>query len=130
MFSDFRLFDHSYGLSHIDQGRMTELLEKMGLRGKTALVDGRFSTTDLSTGQKKRLALVISILEDRPVMIFDEWAADQDPNFRKVFYHDILPELKALGKTVIAITHDEKYFDCADQHFHMSEGQLEEITER
>ncbi|NKB63329.1 MAG: cyclic peptide export ABC transporter [Gammaproteobacteria bacterium] len=130
VFSDFRLFSHNYGLSHIDNDKMKVLLDKMGLKGKTSLVDGQFSTTSLSTGQMKRLALVISILEERPVMIFDEWAADQDPTFRKTFYHDIIPELKTQGKTVIAITHDEKYFDCADQHFHMSDGLLEEVIKQ
>ena len=99
----------------------------MGLTDKTRLVNGHFETLDLSTGQRKRLALIIAILEDRPIMVLDEWAADQDPEFRKIFYYEILPALKAEGKTIIAITHDEKYFDCSDKHFHMDEGFIEEV---
>lgn len=125
--SDFRLFSRAYGLRDIDYEKVDALLEKMGLYGKTYLENGKFNTLDLSTGQKKRLALIISILEERPVMVFDEWAADQDPEFRKVFYHEILPELKNQGKTVIAVTHDEKYFDCAERHLHMVDGRVEEL---
>lgn len=126
--SDYHLFSRTYGIQKIDQQRTDELLIRMGLQEKTALINGEFNTVNLSTGQKKRLALIISILEDRPVMIFDEWAADQDPQFRKVFYHEILPELKADGKTIIAVTHDEKYFDCCDRHFHMDEGLFDEAS--
>ena len=120
--SDYHLFSNTYGLENINQQRVDNLLQKMGLQDKTRLVDGRFNTLDLSTGQRKRLALIIAILEDRPIMVFDEWAADQDPVFRNTFYHEILPELKAAGKTIIAVTHDEKYFDCADSRYHMEEG--------
>lgn len=127
--SDYHLFSHTYGIHDIDRQRMHDLLERMGLTGKTTLVDGKFDTLNLSTGQKKRLALIVAILEDRPIMVFDEWAADQDPQFRKIFYHEILPELKTNGKTIIAVTHDEKYFDCSDRHFHMDEGVISEITQ-
>lgn len=125
--ADYHLFSRTYGIQEIDPQRVDDLLKRMGLKEKTALVDGEFNTHNLSTGQKKRLALIISILEDRPVMVFDEWAADQDPQFRKIFYHEILPELKADGKTIIAVTHDEKYFNCCDRHFHMEEGLIAEV---
>jgi len=126
--ADYHLFSRTYGIREIDQQRVDDLLKRMGLKEKTGLINGEFDTLNLSTGQKKRLALIISILEDRPVMVFDEWAADQDPQFRKIFYHEILPELKANGKTIIAVTHDEKYFDCCDRHFHMEEGLISEVT--
>jgi putative ATP-binding cassette transporter len=125
--SDYHLFNKTYGLRNIDENRVNQLLKKMGLANKTRLVDGHFDTLELSTGQRKRLALIAAILEDRPIMVFDEWAADQDPGFRKTFYHEILPELKADGKTIIAVTHDEKYFDCSDQHFHMEDGLISEL---
>jgi len=99
-------------------------MEIMQLNDKTTLEDGSFSTTDLSTGQRKRLALVISYLEDRPIYLFDEWAADQDPEFREFFYKELLPELKQRGKCVIAITHDDRYFDCADKLIKMEWGKI------
>lgn len=125
--SDYHLFGRFYGLGDVDETRVEELLEKMQLSKKTALVNGEFDTINLSTGQRKRLALIVAILEDRPIIVLDEWAADQDPTFRKVFYEEILPELKAKGKTIIAITHDEKYFSNGDRHLHMDEGLLEVI---
>jgi putative pyoverdin transport system ATP-binding/permease protein len=78
----------------------------------------------LSSGQRKRLAMIVALLEDRPIYVFDEWAADQDPLFRQKFYRTILPRLKDAGKTVIAVTHDERYFDAADVRYHMDEGRL------
>ena len=85
---------------------------------------GVISTTSLSLGQRKRMALVSAYLEDRPIYLFDEWAADQDPVFRKKFYEDLLPELKRLGKTIIAITHDDHYFHVADRRLKMEYGRL------
>ena len=78
----------------------------------------------LSTGQRKRLALVVAYLEDRPIYLFDEWASDQDPLFKDVFYTQLLPELKARGKTVLVITHDDKYFDAADRIIKLDYGRL------
>ena len=85
---------------------------------------GPFSTTDLSQGQRKRLALLTAYLEDRPIYLFDEWAADQDPVFKKVFYTQLLPELKARGKAVLVISHDERYFGMADRVLRLDYGKL------
>jgi putative ATP-binding cassette transporter len=87
--------------------------------------DRKFSTLNLSQGQRKRLALLTSYLEDRSIYIFDEWAADQDPMFKEIFYHQILADLKKLGKTIIVITHDDRYFDVADRIIKLDRGQLE-----
>jgi len=82
----------------------------------------------LSSGQRKRLAMIAALLEHRPICVFDEWAADQDPYFRKKFYRTIIPELRQQGKTIIAVTHDERYFDAADVRIHLEEGQLRLLT--
>jgi putative pyoverdin transport system ATP-binding/permease protein len=91
----------------------------MELEQKTGIVGRTFSDVNLSTGQRKRLAMIALVLERRPICIFDEWAADQDVHFRQKFYQVILPWLKSQGKTVIAVTHDERYFDAADQRIHL-----------
>ena len=83
------------------------------------------STTELSQGQRKRLALLTAYLEDRSIYLFDEWAADQDPTFKQIFYHSLLPELKARGKTVIVISHDDRYYDVADRLIKLADGKLE-----
>ena len=77
-------------------------------------------------GPRGGLALVCAYLDDRPIYLFDEWAADQDPNFKRVFYTELLPELKARGKTVIVITHDDAYFDVADRVVRLEDGRLRE----
>lgn len=115
IFADFYLFDRLHGLGDVDVSEVTALIERMGLDGKVRFEDGKFSTLDLSTGQRKRLALISALLEDRPIYLFDEWAADQDAHFRDVFYTEILPDLKRRGKTVIAITHDDRYWDYCDR---------------
>ena len=123
VFSDYHLFDRLYGLSSVDPGRVKELLTVMQISDKTAYENGRFTTLDLSSGQRKRLALAVALLEDRPILVLDEWAADQDPPFRKFFYQELLPGLRKQGKTIIAVTHDDKYFDVADRVVKLDYGQ-------
>jgi putative ATP-binding cassette transporter len=82
----------------------------------------------LSSGQRKRLAMIALLLEHRPICIFDEWAADQDPYFREKFYRVIIPELRQQGKTIIAVTHDERYFGTADLRIHLEEGRLQPVV--
>ena len=102
-------------------------LRKLGLPERVTIRDGRFSTIATSSGQRKRLALVSAYLEDRPVYLFDEWAADQDPVFKRVFYSEILPELKARGKTVLVISHDDGFFHCADRIVALDHGRLRPV---
>jgi putative pyoverdin transport system ATP-binding/permease protein len=125
VFSDFYLFNKLYGIDY--KGKEEEIeryLRLLQLDTKVEIEDGKFSTTKLSTGQKKRLALLITYLEDRPIYLFDEWAADQDPEFRLFFYDTLLPELKQRGKCVIAITHDDRYFNLADKIIKMDFGNM------
>jgi len=96
------------------------------MHDKVTVRDGSFSTIDLSTGQRKRLALIVAELEDKQVIVLDEWAADQDPHFRRIFYEELLPDLKARGKIVICVTHDERWFHIADRIYKMNEGRIEE----
>ena len=105
-------------------------LGRLEIGDKTGVVDGAFSTLDLSAGQRKRIALLVALLEDRPIVVLDEWAADQDPEFRRKFYRELLGELKLIGKTVIAITHDDRYFDAADRHLRMEGGRLVSDTNK
>lgn len=125
IFADFHLFDALYGIN--TSGREDEIdsyLRLLELDGKVGVENGAFSTTSLSTGQKKRLALLLAYLEDRPICLFDEWAADQDPSYRRMFYEKLLPQMKARGTCVIAITHDDAYFDTADHVIKMDTGKL------
>lgn len=126
VFGDFHLFESLMGLSGTADmdARANHLLARLALDRKVSVENGRFSTRDLSTGQRKRLALVAAVLEDRPFLVFDEWAADQDPAFKTVFYREILPELKALGKTLLVISHDDRFFTCGDRVVHMESGRI------
>ena len=127
VFSDFHLFKHVLGAEGpADSEAAAEWLERLGLREKVAVADGRLSDLRLSTGQRKRLALLLGVLEDRPVLLLDEWAADQDPTFRRIFYLEILPQLRAAGRTIVAITHDEAYFGVADRILKLDSGRLVE----
>jgi putative ATP-binding cassette transporter len=123
VFSDFYLFEELLGLTDVNN-RSSEYLERLKLSHKVKIQEGKLSTTDLSQGQRKRLALLTAYLEDRLIYIFDEWAADQDPYFKRIFYLELLPELKQRGKTVVTVTHDDKYFDVADRILKFEEGQL------
>lgn len=122
IFADFHLFERLYGLFGADEQIVSRLLMEMQLADKVKVVDDRWSTLDLSTGQRKRLALVVSLLDRKPLLVFDELAADQDPEFRQFLYEELLPRLKAEGSTVIAATHDDRYFHVADRVIKMEYG--------
>ena len=125
--SDFHLFDRFYGIENMDTNRLNQLLNQMQLTDKIEYKDNKFSNINLSTGQRKRLALIMAIMEDKQIYILDEWAADQDPEFRDYFYMSILPELKKLGKTIIAVTHDDYYFNVSDRVIKMDTGKFVDL---
>jgi putative ATP-binding cassette transporter len=126
VFYDFYLFESLLGLQEAElDTKANDYLLKLKLSHKVKVKDGAFDTVDLSQGQRKRLALLTAYLEDRPIYIFDEWAADQDPYFKQVFYFNLLPELKSKGKTVLVITHDDRYFHLADRVIKLANGNIE-----
>lgn len=127
IFSDFHLSRRIYAMADPDPARIRILLERLEMHDKVSVHDSAFSTIDLSTGQRKRLALIVAELEDKPVIVLDEWAADQDPHFRRIFYEELLPDFKARGKIVICVTHDDRWFHMADRMYHMNEGRIEAV---
>jgi putative pyoverdin transport system ATP-binding/permease protein len=131
VFTDFHLFEDYLGFDRpgIDD-EVRYWLGELRLDHKVSVCGGRLSTVALSQGQRKRLALLTALLEDRPIYVFDEWAADQEPRFREVFYTELLPGLKRRGKTVIVITHDDRYFHCADQIIKLDFGHIENASYR
>ena len=125
VFADFYLFDRLVGLRLTDlDDRSQTYLDRLELSHKVSVRDGKLSTTALSQGQRKRLALLTAYLEDRPIYLFDEWAADQDPFFREIFYQQLLPELKQRGKTILVISHDDRYFHLADRLLKLDYGKI------
>ena len=127
IFTDYHLFQHLLG-PEPKEALVAEWLERLQMGSKLAIEDGFIADIDLSQGQRKRVALLLALAEQREVMLFDEWAADQDPQFRRIFYQLLLPRLKAMGKTVIAISHDDHYFSLADRLLEMRQGRLTELT--
>ena len=125
VFADFYLFENLLGLdaSRVD-AEANRYLKELHLDRKVKIRNGTFSTTSLSQGQRKRLALLTAYLEDRPFYLFDEWASDQDPLFKNIFYTQILPALKARGKTTLVISHDDRYFHLADRVLKLDYGKL------
>lgn len=130
VFTDFYLFESLLGLKSAElDGQAKHYLSQLQLDHKVKVVDGVLSTVDLSQGQRKRLALMTAYLEDRPIFLFDEWAADQDPFFKEIFYHQLLPELKERGKTVFVISHDDRYYSVADRIIKLGYGTVESDSE-
>lgn len=125
VFSDYHLFARLVGPGESLETEGRALLAKLQLADKVTIAGGALSTVELSQGQRKRLALLLAYLEDRPIYVFDEWAADQDPRFREIFYRRMLPELRDRGKTVLVITHDDRYFDVADRIIKLESGRIE-----
>jgi putative pyoverdin transport system ATP-binding/permease protein len=129
IFFDYHLFKRLYGVPEPNRGEVERLLTQFRLADKTGLADGEFRTLDLSGGQRRRLALIVSLLEKRPILLLDEWTAEQDPEFRRKFYDELLPDLMKAGTTVVVITHDDRYLDELDlpaRRIRMDEGRIVE----
>ena len=129
IFFDYHLFHRLYGIPEGGAGELERLLAQFRLSDKTGLVDGEFRTLDLSGGQRRRLALIVSLLEKRPILLLDEWTAEQDPEFRRKFYDELLPDLMAAGATIVVITHDDRYLDeltLRARRVRMDEGRIVE----
>jgi putative ATP-binding cassette transporter len=125
VFVDGYLFPTLLGLDRPElDDEAQELLARLALAGQVRVAGGAFSTTYVSQGQKKRLALLTAWLEDRPVVVIDEWAANQDAAFRRLFYHELIPEWRQRGKTLVVITHDDAYFPIADRVIRLDGGRL------
>ena len=130
VYTDFHQFDTLIGPGgdKADPALVEDWLEYLAMREKLHFDGQRVTNPELSQGQRKRLALLMAVAEERDILLLDEWAADQDPQFRRVFYRELLPRLKDMGKTVFAISHDDHYFQHADRLFEMRSGQLVELT--
>ena len=129
VFYDFYLFKRLLGIESNCQTEIQNYLRLLEIEHKVTVEDSVLSTTNLSQGQCKRLALLTAYLEDRPIYVFDEWASDQDPIFKAVFYQKLLPELKSRGKTVIAISHDDRYFTKCDRLIRLDYGCIVENSQ-
>lgn len=128
IYSDYYLFNKILGYSDEELVTLVEpYLDELQIKHKVEVTEGRFSTISLSDGQKRRLALIVSLLDNAGLYVFDEWAADQDPEFKKVFYQQVLPSLRAEGKAILVISHDDRYFNVADQVIWMESGQVSRI---
>lgn len=130
IFSDYYLFEDIMQRDGVVPDAAERYLKRLEVAHKVSVENGAFTTTDLSTGQRKRLALMNAWLEERPVLVFDEWAADQDPTFRHIFYTELLPDLKRIGKTIIVISHDDRYFGIADHLVRLREGKIVTSAEK
>jgi putative ATP-binding cassette transporter len=129
IYSNYYLFDRLYGPVDAErEATVCRHLDMLGLSSKVSFENGRFSTTQLSDGQRRRLALVVALADDRDIYLLDEWAADQDPEFREVFYTRILRQMRAAGKLVIVITHDDRYFAHADRVVIMEYGGVRQVV--
>ncbi|WP_417788549.1 ATP-binding cassette domain-containing protein, partial [Stutzerimonas xanthomarina] len=130
IYTDLHLFDRLMGPAGESPDAMLieEWLKALGMHTKLDFDGDRVTNANLSQGQRKRLAMLLAVAEQRDLLLLDEWAADQDPQFRRVFYRELLPQLRALGKTLVVISHDDHYFDQADRLLEMRQGQLVELT--
>ena len=129
IFFDYHLFRKLYGISDPEPAEVDRLLRQFRLDTKTGVTNGEFRTLDLSGGQRRRLALIVSLLEKRPILLLDEWTAEQDPEFRRKFYDELLPDLMRAGATVVVITHDDRYLNelhLPARRIHMDEGRIVE----
>lgn len=124
VFAQFHLFDHAYGMPEAELRELEARISQLGLAERVSLLGDKFSTTSLSAGQSRRLALAVALAEQRPIIVLDEFAADQDPANRAFFYDVLMPELSASGRLVLAVTHDDHQFGKCDRLIKMEAGRI------
>lgn len=128
VFTDYFLFDRFYGECAYDSVLIDEYIKLLDLTGIVDIDEnGVFSTTKLSDGQRKRLALLVALIDNKDVYVLDEWAADQDPKYKKIFYEKVLTNLAMQGKLIVVVTHDDAYFGVADVLVKMNYGEVESL---
>lgn len=129
--SDYHVFNKLYGLDESKLAIFNNYTKELGIpKCSIDNIDNKLIIDELSTGQRKRLALAVTLTEDKPILVFDEWAADQDPHFREKFYREILPSLKKANKSILVVSHDDRYFNIADERYHMQDGKLRRVIKR
>ncbi len=124
VFTDFHLFEAIPAEDSFDRVRAEAILERLELSGQVTVTETGFAASRLSGARRKRLALAQALMEDRPILVLDEWTADQSPEFRTRFFEDLLPALRREGRTIVAITHDERFFGCCDRLLHLADGKI------
>ena len=124
VFSEFHLFSRLYGLSEDEKAAIPGHLADLDLAHRVSVTEEKFSTLALSSGQKRRLALSVALAEKRPIIVLDEFAADQDPVRRAFFYDILVPQMARDGHLVLAVTHDEHRFAQCDRLIRMEAGQI------
>ncbi|PZF77330.1 hypothetical protein DK847_08390 [Aestuariivirga litoralis] len=127
IFTQFHVFRQLYGIEGIAREKAEAVLKAVHLYGATDIQNDAFTRIDLSAGQRRRLALAVALIEDRNVLVLDEFVADQDPDRRTYFFRKMLPALKARGKTLVVSTHDLAWLDCCDRVFSFENGQMTEL---
>ncbi|MBG1230783.1 ATP-binding cassette domain-containing protein [Aestuariivirga litoralis] len=128
VFARYHVFRKLFGLEHVPDTKVSEMMNHLNLRGETGCIGGQITRMEMSSGQKRRLALVVSLLEDRDILILDEFLSDQDQTQRVFFFETLLPELKAKGKTVILATHDLNWAKACDQLVTLADGKIVSVT--
>jgi len=130
IFTDVHLFKRLYGIDRSKHAEVKQYLKMMQIDHVVTFENGCFNTLDLSTGQKKRLAMVVALMEDKPIYIFDEWAAEQSPQFKSYFYNTLLPNLKLKGKTIISVNHDPQFENVADRIYYLADGKIVRVKKK
>ncbi len=128
IYSWYHIFREMHGLEHIDEETARAAIERVGLTGISAFEAGKVTRVDLSAGQKRRLAMAVALLEDRDILVLDEFVAEQDPSQREYFFRTLIPQLKSRGKTIVVSTHDLAWLDCADRVYKFDGGKISDIT--
>lgn len=127
VFSDHHLFSNNYDGHDLSEENpeLTHYRNLLNLEG-ILRIEKELNRADirLSKGQQKRLALLLAMMEQKPLLILDEWAAEQDPGNRRYFYTCLLDTLKNMGKTIIAISHDDDFYYTASRVVKFNYGKI------
>lgn len=115
LFADSVLNECILGTEEKSRDMAEKVLEEMGLLAFESL-----HPNTLSGGQKQRLAIAVSLMMDKEILLFDEPTSGLDYK-NMCLCADFLRQLADRGKIVIVVTHDEEFIDlCCDEIYNLA----------
>ncbi len=82
--------------------------------------------TDLSRGEQQRVAVARALLHQPPLLVADEPTASLDAKNGAQVIDLLCTNARAMGATLLAVTHDPALIEAAEEVHHLAHGRLEQ----
>ena len=110
-------------IPNADRADVRALSEVLDLANTGSIAAGQVvHPEDMAASERGRLALLIAIAGDTPLLLLDDWDAWQGPEIRERLYNKVLPGLRDSNRAVVVATQDDRYIALADNVVRLENG--------